>query len=75
MVQSKRVRQEEIQVAEMLIQQLRAAGTNPSNPPPPFRAAFQKQVTDGGAFKALTVNTTPQMTYFLGAQRVQDIYR
>ena len=49
--------QEWIRVAEMLIQQLQAAGANPSNPPPPFRAAFQKHVTDGGAFKALTKYT------------------
>ena len=32
-------RQEQNLVAEMVIQQLRA-GTNPTNPPPPFRAAF-----------------------------------
>ena len=43
--------QEQIRVAEIVIQQLR---TNPTNPPPPFRAAFQKQVTEGGASKALT---------------------
>ena len=41
----------------MVIQQLPAAGTNPTNPPPPFRAASQKQVTEGGAFKALTKYT------------------
>ena len=45
---------EQIRVAEMVIHQLRAAGANPTNPPPPFRAAFQKQVTEGGEFKALT---------------------
>ena len=48
---------EQIRVAEMVIQQLRAAGTNPTNPPPPFRAASQKQVTEGGALKALTKYT------------------
>ena len=36
--------QEEIRVAEMVIQQLRAAGANPTNPSPPSRAASQKQV-------------------------------
>ena len=41
-------------MAEMVIQQLRA---NPTNPPPPLRAAFQKLVTEGGAFKALTKYT------------------
>ena len=45
--------QEQIRVAEMVIQQLRAAGA-PANPPPLVRAASQKQVTEGGAFKALT---------------------
>ena len=48
--------QEQIRVAELMLQQVRATGT-PTNPPPtspPFRAAFQKQVTEGGAFKALT---------------------
>ena len=34
--------QEQIRVGEMVIQQLREAVTNPTNPPPPFRAAFQK---------------------------------
>ena len=43
--------QEQIRMAEIVIQQLRA---NPTNPPPPLRAAFQKPVTEGGAFKALT---------------------
>ena len=33
-----------IRVAEVVIQQLLAAGT-PTNPPPQFRAASQKQVT------------------------------
>ena len=49
--------QEHIRVAEMVIQQLREAGLNPTNPPPPFRAAFQKRVTEGGAFRALTKYT------------------
>ena len=55
--------QEQIRVAQMVIQQLRAAGTNPTNPPPPFRAAFQKQVTEGGAFKALTKYTGNHSEY------------
>ena len=46
--------QEQIHAAEMLIQQLRAAVTNPTNLPSPFRAAFVKQETEGGACKALT---------------------
>ena len=41
-------------MAEIVIQQLRA---NPTNPPPPHRAAFQKPVTEGGATKALTKYT------------------
>ena len=45
--------QEEIRVAELVIQQLRTAGT-PTNPPPPTRGTSLKQVTEGGAFKALT---------------------
>ena len=45
--------QEQIRVAELVIQQLRTAGT-PTNPPPPTRGASLKQVTEGGAFKALT---------------------
>ena len=44
--------QEQIRMAEVVIQQLRA---NPTNPSPPLRAAFQKPV--GGAFKALTKYT------------------
>ena len=38
----------------IVIQQLRA---HPTNPPPPLRAAFQKPVTEGAAFKALTKYT------------------
>ena len=49
--------QEQIRVAEMVIQQLWTAGANPTNPPPAYRAAFQKQVTEGGAFEALTKYT------------------
>ena len=45
------------------IQQLRAAGANPTNPPPPFRAAFQGQVTEGGAFRALTKYTGNHSVY------------
>ena len=41
-------------MAEIVIQKLRA---NPANPPPPLRAAFQKLVTEGGVFKALTKYT------------------
>ena len=37
-----------------MIQQLRAAGANLTNPSPPSRAAHQKHVTEGSAFKALT---------------------
>ena len=46
--------QEQIRVAEIVIQQLQA---NPTNPPPPLRAAFQKLVTEGGAVKVLTKYT------------------
>ena len=45
---------EQIRMAEIVIQQLRA---NPTNPSPPLRAAFQKPMTEGGAFKALTKYT------------------
>ena len=38
-------------MAEIVTQQFR---TNPTNPPPPFRVVFQKQVTEGGAFQTLT---------------------
>ena len=43
--------QEQIRLAEVVVQQLRA---NPTSPPPPRRAAFQKPLTEGGAFKTLT---------------------
>ena len=43
-------------MAEVVIQQLRAAET-PTNPPPQFRATSQKQVTESGAFKSLTKYT------------------
>ena len=45
--------QEQIRVAEVVIQQLRTAGT-PTNPPPPARGTSLKQVTEGGVCKALT---------------------
>ena len=50
---------EQIRVAEIVIQQLR---TNPTNPPPPSRAAFQRQATEG-AFKALTYYTGNHSEY------------
>ena len=65
--------QEQIRVAEMVIQQLRTAGANPTNPPPAFRAAFQKQVTEGGAFKALTKytgNHSEHHDWYFSARRV-----
>ena len=46
-------KQEQMRVAEMVMQQLRVAGT-PTNPPAAVRAASQKQVSEGGAFKSLT---------------------
>ena len=52
--------QEQIRVAELVIQQLRAT---PTNPPAPLRTAFQKQVTEGGAFKALTKYTVNHSEY------------
>ena len=42
--------QEQIRVAERQIQQLRTTG---ANPPHPTRAFLPRQVTEGGAFKAL----------------------
>ena len=59
-------------MAEVVIQQLRAAGT-PTNPPPQFRAASQKQVTEGGAFKSLTKytgNTSEYHDWSFSARRV-----
>ena len=62
--------QEQIRMAEVVIQQLRA---KPSNPPPPLPAAFQKPVTEGGAFKALTKytgNHTEHHEWSCSARRV-----
>ena len=62
--------QERIRMAEIVIQQLRA---NPTNPPPPLRAAFQKPVTEGGAFKALakyTGNHSEHHNWSFSARRV-----
>ena len=55
--------QEQIQMAEVVIQQLRA---NPTNLCPPLRAAFQKPVTEGGAFKALTKYTGNRSSITIG---------
>ena len=47
--------QEQIRMAELLIQQLRTTGTpTTTNSPPPGRGTSLKPVTEGGAFKALT---------------------
>ena len=53
--------QEPIRVAEILIQQLRTTGANPH---PPTRTFLQRQVTEGGAFKALSkyTGTIPSTT-------------
>ena len=61
--------QEQIRVAEIVIQQLR---TNPTNPSPPFRAAFQKQVTEGGDFKALTKCTGNHPDYHDARRVLQE---
>ena len=45
--------QEQIRVAEVMLQQIRTTGS-PTNPPPTTRGTSLKQVTEGGAFKALT---------------------
>ena len=45
--------QEQIRVAELVIQRLRTGGT-PTNPLPLVRGTSLKHVTEGGAFKALT---------------------
>ena len=50
-------------MAEMEFQQLRATEANPANPPPPFRAAFLKQVTGDPAFKVLTKYTGKKSEY------------
>ena len=52
--------QEQIRMAEVVIQQLRA---NPTNPSPPLRSAFQKPVTEGGTFQALTKHTGNHSEY------------
>ena len=60
-------------MAEMVIQQLRAAGPNPTNPPPPIRTDSQKQVTEGAAFKALaryTGNPSEYHDWSFSARRV-----
>ena len=44
--------QEQIRVAELMLQQLRTTGTL-TNPPPTTRCTSLKHVTEGGAFKAL----------------------
>ena len=46
--------QEQIRVAERLIQQLRTTG---ANPPPPTRTFLPRQVTEGGCLQALTKYT------------------
>ena len=63
--------QEQIRVAEMVIQQLRAPGT-PTNPPPPVRAA-QEQVTEGGAIKALTKYSGNLSEYHDGSFRARRV--
>ena len=50
-------------MAEMVIRTVAGSGRNPTNPPPSFRAAFHKQVTGGGAFKALTKYTGNHFEY------------
>ena len=40
--------QEQIRVAELMLQQMRTTGT-PTNPPPTTRGTSLKQVTEGGA--------------------------
>ena len=52
--------QEQIRKAKVVIRQLRA---NPTNPPPPLRAAFQKPVSEGGAVNALTKYTRNHSEY------------
>ena len=60
--------QEQIRMAEVVIQQLRA---NPANPSPPLRAAFQKPVAEGGASKALTTgNHSEYHDWSFSARRV-----
>ena len=51
---------EQIRMAEVVIQQLRA---NPPNLLPPLLAAFQKPETEGGAFEALTKYTGNHSEY------------
>ena len=45
--------QEQIRVAELMLQQWRTTGT-PTNPPPISWCTSLKQVTEGGAFKTLS---------------------
>ena len=52
--------QEHIRVAEIVIQHLWA---NPTNLPAPLRATFQKRVSEGGAFKAVTKYTRNRFEY------------
>ena len=61
--------QEQIRVAEIVIQPLR---TNPANPPPPSRATFQRLVTEGGvkALTKYTVNHSEYHDWSFSARRV-----
>ena len=62
--------QEQIRVAERLIQQLRTTG---ANPPHPTRTFLPRQVTEGGAFKALskyTGNHSESHDWSFSARRV-----
>ena len=52
--------QEQIREAEMLIQQLRTTG---ANLPHPTRTFLQRQVTEGGAFRALSKDTGNHSEY------------
>ena len=54
------VLQEQIRVAQRLIQQLRTIG---ANPPPPTRTFLPRQLTEGGAFKALSKYTGNHSVY------------
>ena len=51
-------------MAELVIQRLRTAGTNP---PPPARGGPLKQATEGGSFKALTKYTGNPSEYHDGS--------
>ena len=66
--------QEQIRMAELVIQQLRATAANPTNPLPPYRDPLQKQVTESGVFKTLTKYTGNHSEYHDWSSRGRRVF-